>query len=144
MPEVGLGHRLLTRFTHKYLRPRLSVRASHEPCSLRLSSPTPARKQLSPSLRSDFSIFLCRRWDLNPQALRQRVLNPPRIPFRHSGNAGIVAVYQAYVKQCGSLSGAAYRFKPVLEATDEGCSATRTQCQQTDHRMDDDRHTGYR
>lgn len=37
------------------------------------------------------TLILCRRWDLNPQALRHAILSRTCIPFHHSGN--IKSVY---------------------------------------------------
>ena len=49
----------------------------------RFKSPIKSKKR-TPS-QKDEVLFWCRRWDLNPHGLPQRILSPSRLPFHHAG-----------------------------------------------------------
>ncbi len=38
----------------------------------------------APAKKTNFCSIWCERGDLNPHALRHRILSPARLPFRHS------------------------------------------------------------
>gem|GEM_PF-5681798 len=99
----GLGHELLTRFAHKYSRPRLGS-ATHRFVSvsrLRLSSPLLCYKMKPRKCFHICVAILCPGEDLNLHLLRDQFLRLARLPITPPGQ---VQKYYFIIKKKETLN----------------------------------------